>query len=133
MEENGSMKTFGMDRMKDLTISHENFIKDESFDIEDKFKYSYGIYSSDEYPLEDILISCSKEDANYLESRPIHCSQKIISDDGNNVTISFRLRITPDFIMEIVSRSWSVKIIKPEYLRKQICNIYRDALARNNE
>lgn len=133
MEENGSMKTFGMDRMKDLTISHENFIKDESFDIEDKFKYSYGIYSSDEYPLEDILISCSKEDANYLESRPIHCSQKIISDDRNNVTISFRLRITPDFIMEIVSRSWSVKIIKPEYLRKQICNIYRDALARNNE
>lgn len=133
MEENGSIKTFGMDRMENLCISYENFIKDESFDIENKFKYSYGIYSSNEYPLEDILISCSKEDANYLESRPIHCSQKIIDDDGKNVTIGFRLRITPDFIMEIMSRSWSVKIIKPVYLREQICDIYRQALDRNKD
>lgn len=132
-EENGSVKTFGMDRMENLALSNESFIKDKNVDIEDKFKYSYGIYSSTEYPLEDVVISCSKEDANYLNSRPIHSSQKVIREDNNSVTIGFRLRITPDFIMEIVSRSWSVKVIRPEYLRIQICDIYKQALERNKD
>lgn len=132
-EENGSIKTFGMDRIEKLSLSSETFIKDDSVDIEDKFKYSYGIYSSTEYPIEDIVISCSREDANYLNSNPVHSSQRIIDEDGNNVTIGFRLRITPDFIMEIVSRSWSVKVIKPEHLKHQICDIYRQALERNSD
>ena len=32
-----------------------------------------------------------------------------------------------------MSRSWSVKIIKPVYLREQICDIYRQALDRNKD
>ena len=71
------------------------------------------------------------EDANYLISNPIHSSQHVMEDSGTEVTFELNLRITPDFIMEIISRSWSVKIIKPESLRKQVCDIYIKALERN--
>lgn len=131
LEESGYMKTFGMDRIDNLSISQELFEKDDTWDIEDKFKYSYGIYSSTEYPVENVVFSCDCEDANYLISNPIHSSQHVMEDSGTEVTFELNLRITPDFIMEIISRSWSVKIIKPESLRKQVCDIYIKALERN--
>jgi hypothetical protein len=36
-------------------------------------------------------------------------------------------------VMEIMSRSWSLKVIEPLSLREQVCEIYRDALKRNEE
>lgn len=130
-EDNGSVKTFGMDRIVDLELKDECFEKDSSFDAVDKFRYSYGIYSSTEYPIEEILISCDHEDGSYLKSRPLHWSQRVVSEDENEVVLGFKLRITPDFVMEIVSRSWSVKVIQPESLKERLCDIYKNALLRN--
>lgn len=126
-------KTFGMDRIEQLTITDQRFEKSKDFYMVDKFKYRYGIYSSPEYPIEDIVISCDTEDGKYLKSRPIHSSQRIIKKTVNEIVIGFKLRITPDFIMEIISQSWSVKVLQPQSLREQICDIYRKALERNKE
>ena len=130
-ENDGSMKTFGMDRMEQLYVTNETFVKDKSYDIENKFKYSFGIYSSTEYPIKDVILSCDKEDGNYLKSRPLHQSQEVLEENDNGMTFKLRVRITPDFVMEIISRSWSVKVLQPKSLRKQICDIYTKALERN--
>lgn len=51
-EESGKIKTFGLDRIKQLTLLPETFSKNEAFDPVQKFKDSFGIYSSEEYPIE---------------------------------------------------------------------------------
>lgn len=130
-EEDGSEKTFGMDRIDDLRILSETYVNDPSFDPVGKFKDSYGIYSSHEYPLEEIVVSFAKEDGLYLKSKPIHGSQTVLNENDTEIVFSFRLRITPDFIMELLSRSWSVKVIRPAYLRDELCRIYNTALERN--
>lgn len=131
-DEQGIYKTFGLDRIDRLHITADTFSKDTAFDASEKFQYSYGIYSSEEYPIEDIILAFDSEDGNYLKSRPLHTSQKVIKEDDSSVLIQLRLRITPDFIMEIISRSWSVRVIQPESLKKRICNIYEEALKRNS-
>lgn len=130
-EEDGSEKTFGMDRIESLEILRETYAYDPTFDVVGKFRDSYGIYSSHEYPLEDIVLSFDREDGLYLKSRPIHSSQTVLKETEDEVVFSFRLRITPDFIMELQSRSWSVKVIRPEFLKERLCGIYREALERN--
>lgn len=132
-DEQGIFKTFGLDRMDRLYIHTETFQKDASFDISKKFQYSYGIYSSEEYPIEEIVLAFDSEDGNYLKSRPLHTSQEVIKESENEIVIRLRLRITPDFIMEIISRSWSVCVLEPTSLRKQICEIYKGALDRNTD
>jgi predicted DNA-binding transcriptional regulator YafY len=129
-----NMKSYGLDRISDFEITGDKFKKDASTttNLPEKFRDSFGIYSSDEYPVEEVVLSFDSEDGNYLKSLPLHASQKIIKDDGNEFIIRLHLKITLDFIMEILSRSWSLKVIQPASLRQQICEIYRLALERNN-
>jgi hypothetical protein len=49
------------------------------------------------------------------------------------LAVKLRLRITPDFIMEILSRSTSLKVIQPDALRERIYEICRSAIKRNKQ
>lgn len=128
----GCFKTFALDRIDSLHVQAGRFSREKDFDVVAKFKDSYGVYSSEEYPIEDIVLVFDSEDGNYLKSRPIHSSQHVISEKENEIVIGMRLRITPDFIMELLSRAWSVKIVSPDSLRRRVCDILRGALARND-
>jgi predicted DNA-binding transcriptional regulator YafY len=126
------MKSYGLDRMTNLEITDAKFKKDASVNLPEKFRDSFGIYSSDEYPVEDVVLSFDAEDGNYLKSLPLHSSQEIIKDNDNEFIIRLHLKITHDFVMEILSRSWSLKVIQPDSLRQRICEIYCSSLKRNN-
>jgi predicted DNA-binding transcriptional regulator YafY len=125
------IKNYGLDRISNLVITGEPFRKDTSIDITEKFNDSFGIYSGEVYPVEDVILSFNVEDGRYLKSLPLHHSQIIIKDTDEEFVIKLRLKITSDFIMEIISRSWSLKIIEPVTLREKVCKIYQDALKRN--
>ncbi|MDH8701442.1 putative DNA-binding transcriptional regulator YafY [Dysgonomonadaceae bacterium PH5-43] len=125
------LKTYGLDRISDLVVLDEDFHKNNSIDVTAKFKDSFGIYSSNEYPVEDVVLSFDARDGNYLKSLPLHHSQTIITDNKDEFVIRLRLKITLDFVMELMSRSWSLKVIEPLSLREQIHSICKSALERN--
>ncbi|MDE6610212.1 MAG: WYL domain-containing protein [Muribaculaceae bacterium] len=124
--------TFALNRIGSLHVQAYRFSRKKDFDVVAKFKDSYGVYSSEEYPIEDIVLMFDTEDGNYLDSCPIHHSQHVINKKDGEVVIGLRLRIIPDFIMEFLSRSWSVKIVSPDSLRRRVCDILREALNRND-
>jgi hypothetical protein len=117
--------------MVDLRDLNHEFIPDKSIDIKAKFQHSFGIYSDESYPIENIILSFDKADGNYLKTVPIHQSQEIIEETENNITLKLTLRITEDFVMALLSRSWSLKVIEPVSLKNRIRDIYKDALERN--
>jgi predicted DNA-binding transcriptional regulator YafY len=125
------MKSYGLDRISNLVITEERFKKEMSIDMAEKFRYSWGIYSSEEYPVEDVVLSFDAEDGRYLKSLPLHHTQEVIRDTEDEFVVRLRLKITLDFVMEILSRSWSLKVIEPATLRKKVCEIYQEALKRN--
>lgn len=125
------IKTFGLDRMSSLNISRQKFKRDNSVDLNEKFKYSFGIYSSDEYPVENVILSFDYEDGQYLKTVPLHSSQEVVNQTEKEIIIKLKVRITEDFVMAILSRSWSLEVIEPASLRKRVCHIYKSALERN--
>lgn len=130
-DEQGLFKTFGLDRMDALWVGPDTFVPDASFDLRRKFADSFGIYSSEEYPLEEVVVAVDAEDAGYLRSRPLHASQEVAGTCGGETLFRFRLRLTPDFVMELLSRSWSLRVVQPAALREQMCRVYEEALRRN--
>jgi hypothetical protein len=66
-----------------------------------------------------------------LKSLPLHHSKEVLRDTDDEFRIKLRLRITPDFIIEILSRSTSLKVIQPDALRERICAICRSAMEKN--
>ena len=127
-----NFKTFGLDRISQLSYTNKIFKRDKQFDIQAKFENSFGIYSSEEYPVEDIELAFDTLDGSYITAAPIHHSQKIVKNEDGEFVITLRLRITHDFVMELLSRSNSLKVIKPVSLKKTVAKIYKAALERNS-
>ena len=103
-----------------------------NIDVEELFKDCYGIWNDPRIPLAAIVLRFSPLDGRFIKSLPIHHSQKIIVDDEKEFRISLRLRITNDFVMELLSRSKSLEVLEPQHLRDEIREIYENAIKRNS-
>ena len=126
------LKSFGLDRIKELSVTDIIYQKDSEVDIAQLYENSLGIYTNEKFPVEDVILAFDAADGAFLKSLPMHHSQQILKDDGNEFVIQLKIRVTPDFIMEIISRSWSVTVIQPYSLREEICKLYSHALERNS-
>lgn len=125
------IRAYGLDRMSKLDATGKRFEKIiTSDDIIAKYTSSFAMFTSEQEP-QHIVLSYDKRDGNYVKSFPIHDSQKIEKEEENCVIFSFFLKIELDFIMELLSRSWSVEVIEPSSLRNQLCTIFTDASLRN--
>lgn len=131
-KENEKPLIFALDRIKNLTETEEGFRFDESLDIENWFKDSYGIWTDSEIPTQEIELRYDALDGSFLKARPLHPSQKVIIDNPDEFRITVRLKITNDFIMALLSRSRSLEVIRPLPLRQRIHGILTAALARNS-
>lgn len=125
------LKTFGLDRIEDFTILREHFRQDNALQVEKLFLESFGIILREDLPVEKVVLAFDRYDGAYLKSLPLHHSQKILIDNENEFVIELKLKITSDFIMELLSRSNSLWVIAPQSLREHIHGIFEKAENRN--
>lgn len=128
-----TMKTFGIDRIRGLEIREDvTFERNTDVSVADLFNDSYGLWNDPSIPVEDIELKYDALDGRFVKSAPIHRSQRILADTPDGLRISLRLRITNDFVMELLSRSRSLEVVKPQHLRERIRHVYEEALKRNS-
>ena len=127
------MKTFGVDRIRSLDVLEDKmFERNTDINVADLFRDCYGLWNDPSMPVEDIELRYDALDGRFVKSAPIHHSQRILADTPDELRISLRLRITNDFVMELLSRSRSLEVIKPQHLRERIRHVYEEALKRNS-
>lgn len=129
----GVIKCFAVDRISSSEVLVKRFRRDDSVDIMALFKECYGIWNDIKDPVEDVILHYDSLDGAFVKTLPLHSSQEILKEDPEaGVTVKVRLRITNDFVMELLSRSRSLKVLAPDHLRERIRNVYADALQRNS-
>lgn len=122
------VKTFALDRINELEISKKKFTYPSDMNPKDYFKNCFGVITSVESGPEEIVLSFEPLQGKYIKSYPLHESQKILQDNGNELLIQLTLFITHDFFMEILSYGENVKVIKPNKLIASLKASYQDAL-----
>lgn len=128
----GVMKCFALDRMRLAEVLVEKFTRDDSVDIPALFRDSYGIWNDIKDPVEEVILHYDALDGAFVKTLPLHNTQEILTDDPEEgLTVRLHLRITNDFVMELLSRSRSLTVIAPTHLRQRIKDIYEVALDRN--
>ncbi len=131
-EKDGKIKTFGLDRISEIKLIGRKFEKDKKFNIKEKYRDTFGIYTPDENSqAEEIILAFDAENGKYLKANPLHHSQNILVDTANEFRISLHIHITLDFLQEILTRTWSLRVISPDSLRLRLSEIWEDALIRN--
>ena len=127
------MKTFGIDRIRDLRVDDtRTFKRHTDINVAELFSDCYGLWNDPATPVEDIELRYDALDGRFVKSDPIHHSQRILADTPDELRISLRLRITNDFVMELLSRSRSLEVIKPQHLRERVRKVYEEAMKRNS-
>jgi predicted DNA-binding transcriptional regulator YafY len=124
---NNQIRTYGLDRISEITITKIKFAKPSKSFIEKKFKNSFGVIF-DENEAQKVILQLSTFQANYIKSLPLHQTQKIVSEDENYCIISLEVYPTYDFIMEILSMGKELKVLQPANLVERIKSLLTESI-----
>ena len=124
----GKIKSFGLDRMTDLNITGNYFKPTIDFNIENMYRYCFGIINSDDKLPEEIILSFDPHQGNYIKSLPLHETQQILVDNEKELRIHLKLFITHDFVMELLAHGKTVTVIQPQILIDDLKDNYQIVL-----
>lgn len=110
------IKSFALDRLTDLGILNKKFNFPKDFDINEHYRYCFGIISPNGHQPEDVVLSFNAFQGKYIKSLPLHDSQRILIDNEDELRIQLKLFITHDFFMELLSFGENLKVLKPQSL-----------------
>ncbi|ATA88482.1 helix-turn-helix transcriptional regulator [Capnocytophaga stomatis] len=122
-ETDNALRIYALDRIKELKITNETFEIPNDFEADTLFENNFGIIIDDSVKLEKITLKVKYYTAKYLNSLPLHHSQKEIKTEGEYTFFEYFLRPTFDFRQEILSHGAEIEVLSPESFRNEIKEI----------
>jgi len=126
----GQTKSFALDRLSDLEITNQIFTLPLNLNIEQTYRYCFGIMSPTEPEPSDIILSFEPGQGKYIKTLPLHETQKIMTDDENQLIIKLTVYPTHDFVMELLSYGERLRVLEPQSLVREIKEAHRLAYQR---
>lgn len=116
-------RTYGLDRITKINTFHTYAFHITDFDAKTYFRNVIGITAPEKAEAEEIMLKCTLVQGKYLESKPLHHSQKVISKDETSITFSVTLIPTYEFYAQVLSWGSDVEVLSPAKVRKHIGEI----------
>lgn len=116
--ERGRTLVYALDRILAVEPTKRKYKLPDDFDAEAYFMNTYGVTEMEGKP-QEVKISVSASQANYLRTLPIHPSQQEI--EHNDEESIFRFFIVPsyEFCQELRKYGSELEVLSPEPLREQ--------------
>lgn len=115
----GQIRTYALDRIRDLQVAEGKIYQNPDFKASDYFKNAIGIIApQDAPPL--IKMAVQKTQAQYLITQPWHDSQNIEEESDDLVVFSFRVHPTYEFKSLVLSLGKDAEILEPKNLRSDL-------------
>lgn len=114
-QDESGIKTFGLDRINDLTLTNQKLKKIEDFSLDKYYEHCYGIVRFPDEGPQEILIKASPIKASYYKANPLHKSQKVVEENAEYTIFSLDVCLTYDLQQELRSHGEKdVMIIQPK-------------------
>jgi predicted DNA-binding transcriptional regulator YafY len=98
----------------------EPFIENTRYDFKEYFEDIIGINRGKDKPPEEITLWFAPDKAPYIQTKPIHGSQKVKKQDEEGLVITIEVIVN----YELKSLLWSfgdeVKVLSPEWLDNEL-------------
>ena len=123
------LRTFGIDRISDLVVQSNVFIRDKNVNPEEMFDKTIGIvYSYNEQ--QQVILSFTPNQGKYIKTLPLHKSQQILVDNETELRISLNIIPNYEFNQIILMHGETVTVIEPQWLISQIKQKLTETLAK---
>ncbi len=110
-------RNYGLDRISNFVITSEKQ-KTPEINVEAFYQHAFGIQCYND-PVE-IILEFANDQKQYIQSLPLHASQKIIKENNETFTVELFMHPTNDFVMEIMRYGAICEVIEPPFLRDRI-------------
>lgn len=127
------IRIYGLDRIEYLEITKDTFKLPKNFSASDFFYNYYGIVTDKNIKAERIVIRVYEEHIPYINSLPLHHSQRVLANKGEYADIELYLAPTYDFVMRLLHVGAMIEVISPASLRNTVSkwisdmhNLYKD-------
>ena len=94
--------------------------KESDVDYEEYFDDVIGVTVPEHLRPVDVVMRVSNNRFNYIKTKPLHLSQRVISEENNHTTISINVKITKELIALILSFGPDMEVLSPPSLRAEI-------------
>ena len=129
--EKEALRVFGLDRIKRLDDERGvKFQHPVPKGVEHYFDDSFGAWVDNKRTqAEEVVLAFRKlptdtvfipNPAKYLEAMPLHSSQEILKEEEEAIVLRLRIKITPDFIKELLSYGKQVEVLTPAHLQEKL-------------
>ena len=112
--------TLALDRIEDINPSDEPFIENTYFSSADYFRNIIGVSVPIENKNQIIKAKIKKPRGNYVSTKPIHHSQKLIKETKSHLLFEWKLILNQELISLLLSFGDDLTILKPLILREEI-------------
>jgi len=129
--EKEALRVFGLDRIKRLDDERGvKFQHPVPKGVKHYFDDSFGAWVDNQRTqAEEVVLAFRKlptdtvfipNPAKYLEAMPLHSSQEILKEEEEAIVLRLRIKITPDFIKELLSYGKQVEVLTPAHLQEEL-------------
>ncbi len=116
LEEAKEIRTFALDRIKQLVVTNKDFIRQADFNHQQYFREVIGVTHPNRQKTERILIQAKNTLIPYLRLLPLHVSQKFVDEQAEKSTLEVHLIPNREFFMKILSLGDQVKVVEPQHV-----------------
>ena len=127
------VKTWALERMSNLSLTSVHFKRPPQLSPDKMYEHTFGIYTDESLPVEEVILSFTPKAGRYVLTRPLHCSQVVLADNDQEIKIKLNIRLTNDFLMELLSQTDKMTVVSPAHLRQRLQDIYKRAIERMNK
>ena len=94
--------------------------KESEVDFEEYFDDVIGVTVPERYEPVDVILSVSNNRYNYIKTKPLHLTQRKLSEDKDYTRISINVKINKELIALLLSFGSDIEVLAPASLREEI-------------
>ena len=120
--------TPSLDRIVGIRPSLQSYAEDKMPDPDEYFRHIYGITNYADKPVEHIVFTTTPLLARYIETKPIHRSQRRLDDVDGKPAFSLDLKINYEIVSLLLSFGAAICVLEPASLRERIVSVLQECL-----
>lgn len=118
--EKDTIYNLALDRISAIEVAGSRYIANRLFDPASYFDNIVGVTHPTSAEAETVQLRVNVGTAPYLETRPIHYSQQVVTTDLTGVVFQYKIIPNYEFIAEVLRLGDSAELLFPDSLRETI-------------
>lgn len=125
-QEHEFLMNMALDRIQSLQEAQSKFIVNTTIDFSEYFEDVVGVTIPKDSETETVVLEITKERWPYIETKPLHGSQKVLEKNVEYVRIQLDIKVNHELLAMLISYLDALEVIEPISLRERFKSISKN-------